>query len=184
MYFTITMWKEQRDPSKCSRFLGELSNLDVDVGAAQEAHLTRTADWRVLEDDVVVLSVYCSRRSVGVFLRVGCSLNADVNLVFADDGDRLVVTNVAVKSFEFRVVAVYAPSIAAERVSFFRRLVPFLDDPKRIVLVVDWNAILDPKIGSSGELEDREGVKAAWSTWRPGTTWSIGVVWITQGGRS
>ena len=37
-----------------------------------------------------------------------------------------------------------------ERVSFFRRLVPFLDDTKRLVLIGDWNAILDPKIDKVG----------------------------------
>ena len=38
------------------------------------------------------------------------------------------MTDVAVKSFKFRLVAVYASNIAVERVSFFRRLAPFLDD--------------------------------------------------------
>ena len=33
-------------------------------------------------------------------------------------------------NFVFLVVAVYAPNIAAEMVSFFRRLALFLDDPK------------------------------------------------------
>ena len=37
-----------------------------------------------------------------------------------------------------------------ERVSFFRRLTPFLDDTKRLVLMGDWNAILDPKIDKVG----------------------------------
>ena len=81
---------------------------------------------------------------------IGRSLNADVNLALTDDGDQLVVTDVAVKSSEFRVDAVYAPNIPAERVSFFRWLAPFLDDPKRIVLIGDWNAILDPKIDRIG----------------------------------
>ena len=31
------------------------------------------------------------------------------------------MVDVAVKSFKFRLVAVYAPNIVAERVSFFRR---------------------------------------------------------------
>ena len=35
------------------------------------------------------------------------------------------MVDVAVESFEFRLVVVYAPNIAAERASFFRRLVPF-----------------------------------------------------------
>ena len=41
-----------------------------------------------------------------------------------------------------------------KRVSFFRRLVSFLDDSNRLVLMSDWKAILDPKImiRSDGEL--------------------------------
>ena len=35
-------------------------------------------------------------------------------------------------------------------VSFFHRLVLFLDDSKRLVLMGDWNAILDPKIDDVG----------------------------------
>ena len=77
---------------------------------------------------------------------VGRSLDADNDVVFAGDSGRLVVADVAVKSFKFRLVVVYAPNTAAERVSFFRRLVPFLDDLKWLVLMGDWNAILDPKI--------------------------------------
>ncbi len=74
-----------------------------------------------------VFSAYGSRTSAGVSLLVGRSLDADVDVVFAGDGGRLVVADVAAKSFEFRLVAVYASNIAAERVSFFRRLAPFLD---------------------------------------------------------
>ena len=48
------------------------------------------------------------------------------------------------------MVAVYAPSSFGERRSFFRLLVPFLDDPKRIILVGDLNAILDSKIVKAG----------------------------------
>ena len=54
--------------------------------------------------------------------------------------------DVAVKSFAFRVVTVYAPNSGGERRSFLRCLELFLDDPKRIVLVGDWNAIFDLKI--------------------------------------
>ena len=50
---------------------------------------------------------------------MGRSLNANVNLVLADDGSRLVVADNAVKSFKFQVVAVYAPNITAEGVFFF-----------------------------------------------------------------
>ena len=60
------------------------------------------------------------------------------------------MADVAVKSFKFPLVVVYAPNIIAERVSFFRHLAPFLDDTKRLVLMGDWNAILDPKIDKVG----------------------------------
>ena len=88
---------------------------------------------------------------------VGRSLDADVDVVFAGDGGQLVVVDVAVKSFKFRLVAVYAPNIVVERVSFFRRLAPFLDDTKRLVLMGDWNAILDPKIDKFGRGARRVG---------------------------
>ena len=139
-----------RDPSKSACLLGKLSNLRVNVAAVQETHFICVADCWVLENDYVNLSAYGSHSSVGVFLLIGRSLNADVNLVLADDGGRLVVADVAVKSFEFRVAEVYAPNIAAERVSFFRRLTPFVDDLKRVVLMGDWNAILYPKIDRVG----------------------------------
>ena len=58
------------------------------------------------------------------------------------------------------MTVVNAPSITAVRVFFFRRSAPFLDDPKRLVLVDDRNAILDPKkdsvCGSASESGRRE----------------------------
>ena len=52
---------------------------------------------------------------------------------------------------------IYALNIAVERVSFFRRLAPFLDDSKRLVLMGDWNAILDPRIDKVGQGASRLG---------------------------
>ena len=131
-----------RDPSKCMHLLGELKNLRVDVAAVQKTHFICDANCRVLESDLDVFTAYSSCTSAGVSLLVGRS----VDVVFAGDGSWLVVADVAVKNFKFRLVAVYAPNFAAERISFFRRLAPFLDDTKRLVLMGDWNAILDPKI--------------------------------------
>ena len=141
-----------RDSRKCARLLGELNNLSVDVAAVQETHFTCSADCGVLESNFNIFSAYGSSASAGVSLLVGGSLDADVDVVFAGDGGRLVVADVAVKSFKFRLVAVYAPNIAVERISFFRRLAPFLDDTKRLVLMGDWNAILDPKIDKDGNV--------------------------------
>ena len=67
-----------------------------------------------------------------------------------DEFSNLRVHVTAVQETHFTCAAVYVPNINAERVSFFRRFAPFLDDPKRIVLVGDWNVILDPKIDRVG----------------------------------
>ena len=114
-----------RDPSKCARLLSELSNLHMQVTAVQETHFTCAADCRVLESKFVVFSAYGSRSSVVVSLLIGRSLDADENVDFASDGGRLVAADVAVKSFKFWVVAVYAPNIIVEKVSFFPQLAPF-----------------------------------------------------------
>ena len=74
-----------------------------------------------------------------------------INLVFEGDRGQMVVADVAVKSFEFWVVAVYVPNCIGERRSFFRRLGPFLDDSKLLVLMGDWNAILDSKLDKGGQ---------------------------------
>ena len=131
-----------------------------------------TADCQVLENDFNVFSAYGSRTSVRVSLLVGGSLDADVNVVFAGDGGRLIVADVAVKSFQFRLVVVYAVNITAEMVSFFHWLAPLQDDSKRLVLMGDWNAIMDPKID-----------KVRWAALWLATTWSTGFLWITQGRR-
>ena len=54
----------------------------------------------MLEGEFVVFLAFGSRCRARVSLLVGRSVNAIVNLVFADDGGRLVVADVAVKSFE------------------------------------------------------------------------------------
>ena len=158
MSLNLATLNERRmgDPKKCSHLLGELTNLGVNVATVQETHFTCAADCQVLEDDYVVLPAYSNHSSVGVFQVVRCSLNTDVNLAFADEGNRLVVADVAIKSFKFGVVAIYAPNIAAEQVSFIQQLALFLNDPKWTVFVGDWNAILDPKIDTFHFIEQTD----------------------------
>ena len=135
-----------RDASKCAHLLAELSNLCVNVAVVQETYFTCKADCWVLENDFVVYSAFGSHLSAGVSLLVGCSLDVIVDIVFAGDGGRLLVADVAVKTFEFQIAVVYAPCSAMERRPFFRQLGSFLDASKWTVLVGDWNAILDPKL--------------------------------------
>ena len=119
-----------------------------------------------------------------VSLLVGRSLNAFVNLVFVGDGGWFVVADIAVKSFEFQLVVIYAPSNVGERHSFYRRLDPFLDDPKRIILVGDWNAILDPKIDKAGwGASGSDRCESSLIDLMASTIWLTGFVWIIQGRR-
>ena len=124
-----------RDASRCAHLLSDLSNLCVDVAAMQETHFICKADCRVLENDFVVYSAFGSRLSAGVSLLVRRSLDAIVDVVFAGDRGRLLVADVAVKTFKFRIAAVHVPNSIAERRSFLRRLGSFLDASKRTVLV-------------------------------------------------
>ena len=55
------------------------------------------------------------------------------------------------------MAVVYAPNITAQSISLFQQLASVLDNAKRIVLMGDWNAILDSKIdrGGRGARESR-----------------------------
>ena len=92
-----------RDASKSAQLLSDLSNLCVNVAAVQETHFIFEAAYWVLKDDFVVYSAFGSHLSTGVSLLVGRSLDAIVNVLFAGDGGRLLVADVAVKTFEFRI---------------------------------------------------------------------------------
>ena len=116
----------------------------------QETHFISAVNCRVQENAFAVFSAYGNRNSAVVSLLVGHSLDADLNVVFAGDGDRLIVADVAIKSFKYRVAPVYTPISLVRELPFFQRLAPFLNDPKRLVLVDDWNGILDPKIDKVG----------------------------------
>ncbi len=58
----------------------------------------------VLENDFKVFSAYGIYSSAGVSLLVGHNLDADIDIVCAGDRGRMVVADVAVKSFELRLV--------------------------------------------------------------------------------
>ena len=81
----------------------------------QETHFICAADCRPLEGDFVVFS------AAGVSLLVGRSLNANVNVLFAGDDGRLVVADITVKTFEFRLVTRDAPSIGGWGRSWMNR---------------------------------------------------------------
>ena len=73
----------------------------------------------MLENNFVVLSAFGNCCSAGVSLLIRCNLDTIVNFVFADIKGHIVVADVAIKSFTFRMIAVYSPNINGERRSLF-----------------------------------------------------------------
>ena len=127
-----------RDSNKCVRLLAELKKFRVNVAAVQETHFICAAKYRVLVNDFNVFSAYLNRSSTEVSLLVGRSLDAVVNVVFVcDGGGLLVVADIAVKSFEFWLVAVLGAQYRCGEDFLFSSVVPFLDDSKRLVLMGD-----------------------------------------------
>ena len=119
-----------KNPSKCVRFLVNFRTLVWMLLRCKRLTSLVLRTLGCYRTTTLFFSAYDSRNSVGVSLLTGRSLNADVNLVFVGDRGFLVVVDVTVKRFEFRVAAIYANNIAAESVSFFRLLAPFFDNPK------------------------------------------------------
>ena len=108
----------------------------------------RISAWTQLRYFAYIVVVGCWRANLLSFHRT--RLYAGISLVFAGDEGQLVVADIGVKSFAYRVVTDYVPNCTAERCSFFRRFGQFLVSPKGIVLVGYWNAILEPKIDGAG----------------------------------
>ena len=113
---------DMRDASRANFAVAKFNNLGVDVAAVQETHFESDLDDYVPKNLFEVYSAYGGPSSRGVSLLVKRSLNAVTDIVFAGAGGRLIVADVAVRSYKFRVVAVYAPNIVAERKAFFRQL--------------------------------------------------------------
>lgn len=62
------------------------------------------------------------------------------------------MNDIAVSNGLFWVIAVYVPNNQRQRVNFFCQLGPLLVDSSCLVLMGNWNTILDPKIDRGGEL--------------------------------
>ena len=91
----------------------------------------------MLEKDFAVFSAYGSGNSAGGSLLVGRSLDADVSVVFAGDEGQLVVAGVPLKASSSGWSWFMRPIPLGRGFPFFRRLAPFLDDSKRLVLMGD-----------------------------------------------
>ena len=95
---------------------------------------------------------------MAVLFRRGLGLQ--VRTIFLDPEGKSVVLDVSNGEGDaFRLVAVYAPT-GAGRPEFFRRLEVFLGTSRSLVLVGDWNAILDARLDAAGLTDRRGGCKS------------------------
>ena len=46
----------------------------------------------------------------------------------------------------FRLIGIYGPNVTSELPAFFRHIEPYVVLSKRVILVGDWNAVLDPNL--------------------------------------
>ena len=53
------------------------------------------------------------------------------------------VLDVTIKDKAFRLIRVYGPNVNSELPAFFLRSEPYVIASKRVILVGDWNALLD-----------------------------------------
>ena len=135
-----------RSDSKRAKLLRTLQHLDVNICCLQETHFIPSDYESVLSKDFLLFSAYFDSHSRGVSWLISRSLNAACTLVFADPAGRLCVVDATIKGEAFRLIGVYGPNLQSERVSFFSRIDPFVTSSRRVVLVGDWNAVLDPNI--------------------------------------
>ena len=95
------------------------------------------------------LSAYFDGSSRGVTWLVSRRLDATCALVLSDPAGRLCVLDVTIKDKAFRLIGVLGPNATSELPAFFRRIKPYVIPSKRVILVGDWNAVLDPNLYSS-----------------------------------
>ena len=152
----LWMWGDWGIQNKCTRLLGLTQETSVNLSLRwQETHFhlrCRTVGW--WKNNFKRFSQHMgSHTSTGVSLLVGCSLNADCwTLFFAGDRGQLVCGRcLPLKSFSVPSGCGFMrPTSLRIGFPFFIHWHRSWDDTKRLVLMGDWNAILDPKIDMVG----------------------------------
>ena len=82
------------------------------------------------------------------------------SLVLSDSAGRFRTLDITKKDKAFQLIGVYEPNATGELLDFFRRIEPYMTSSKRVILMGDWNAVLDPNL-------DRRGVNRVTKTLDP-----------------
>ena len=135
-----------RSDSKRSQLLLYLQRRGIDICCLQETHFDSNFYEGILARDYLSFSACFDSRSRGVTWLVSRRLDASCALVLSDPAGRLCVLDVTIKGKVFRLIGVYGPNATSELPAFFRRIEPYVVPSKRVILVGDWNAVLDPNL--------------------------------------
>ena len=134
-----------------------LQRRGIDICCLQETRFDSNFHEDILSKDYLSFSAYFDGRSRGVTWLISRRLDATCALVLSDPAGRLCVVDVTIKDKAFRLIGVYGPNATSELPAFFRRIEPYVIPSKRVILVGDWNAVLDPNL-------DRGAISAATNT--------------------
>ena len=123
----------------------------------QETRFDSNFHEDILLKDYLSFSAYFDGRSRDVTWLISRRLDATCALVLSDPVGRLCVVDVTIKDKAFRLTGVDGPNATSELPAFFRRIEPYVIPSMRVILVGDWNAILDPNL-------DRGAISAGTNT--------------------
>ena len=100
----------------------------------------------ILSRDYLSIPAYFDGRSRGITRLISRRLDATCALVLSDPAGRLCILDVTIKDKAFRQIGVYVPNVNSELPAFVRRIEPYVVPSKRVILVGDWNAVVDPNL--------------------------------------
>ena len=135
-----------RSDSKRSQLLLYLQRRGIDICCLQETHFDSNFHEGILSRGYLSFSACFDGRSRGGTWLVSRRLDASCALVLSDPSGRLCVLDVTIKDKAFRLIGVYGPNVTSELPAFFWRIEPYVVPSKRVILVGDWNTVLDPNL--------------------------------------
>ena len=135
-----------RSDSRRSHLFLYLQRRSIDICCLQETRFDSNFHEDILSRDYLSFSAYFDGRSRGVTWLISRHLDATCALVLSDPAGRLCVVDVAIKDKAFRLFGFYGPNATSELPAFFRRIEPYVISSKRVILVGDWNAVLNPNL--------------------------------------
>ena len=138
-----------RNPTKRFSLNRFLSSSKVHVVGLQETHWSTEVEARQWSKDFPSYDIYWSLGSSkqnGVSILVDRSLRALVRRTANDDDGRFLALSVSLGDVEYSVACVYCPYSSVDRVRFFRRVLEPMLDENHLIVLGDFNTVLDPAL--------------------------------------